>query len=141
VSALRFFVEGDPAPKGSLKAIARKTRKGVRAIVLNDNSRTKPWSQTVAIAARQAMAGRALMTGPVQVHLTFYLARPKSVKRETPCVKPDVDKLQRAVFDALTGEVWNDDGQVVSVVGKKEYADGGMKAGVNINVFDLERQP
>jgi Holliday junction resolvase RusA-like endonuclease len=36
---------------------------------------------------------------------------------------PDLDKLIRAILDALTGVVWRDDGQVVDIVASKVYAD------------------
>jgi Holliday junction resolvase RusA-like endonuclease len=63
-------------------------------------------------------------TGPVQLRVTFYMHRGKTVKREMPSVPPDLDKLVRGVGDALTyGEAWGDDSQVVSMVVEKVYAD------------------
>lgn len=56
--------------------------------------------------------------------MTFYLVRPKSVplSRVYPSVKPDGDKLERAVFDALTiARVWRDDGRCVDGHWRKRY--------------------
>jgi Holliday junction resolvase RusA-like endonuclease len=38
-------------------------------------------------------------------------------------VRPDVDKWLRQVLDALTGAVYRDDGQVVTVAASKVFAD------------------
>jgi Holliday junction resolvase RusA-like endonuclease len=48
-------------------------------------------------------------------------------------VRPDADKLIRAVLDALTGKVWRDDCQVAELLIRKRYADDG-KEGVMIKL-------
>lgn len=55
-----------------------------------------------------------------------------------PVTKPDVDKLARAVLDALTGHAFRDDSQVVDLHVVKAYSDTPEAAGTLINVFDLE---
>ena len=50
---------------------------------------------------------------------------------------PDLDKLERAVLDALTAVVWVDDSQVAEVDKRKVYADD-MPPGVNVTVAVLE---
>lgn len=132
---ISFTVEGVPAPKGSMRAF--KTRRG-KVAVTHDNERTRPWGQLVAWSARRAMERRMPVSGPVAVCVAFYLPRPKSVKRPWPCVKPDVDKLQRALLDAMTSIVWVDDGQVVSVRAVKHYADGGNRPRAVVSVDELE---
>ena len=63
-----------------------------------------------------------ILIGAVKINLIFYLRRPKSVKNRTyPHVHPDLDKLIRAVLDAITGVLIKDDGQVVSIMSKKLY--------------------
>lgn len=49
--------------------------------------------------------------------------------------KPDLDKLVRAVQDALTGIIYKDDGQVCRLTANKNYA---AHEGVRIFVTDLE---
>lgn len=49
------------------------------------------------------------------------LARP-IVRSSNAESAPDVDKLLRACFDALSGVVWKDDAQVTDVVGRKRFA-------------------
>ena len=58
--------------------------------------------------------------------LAFYFSRPKSVsykKRPDHTVKPDIDKLIRAVLDALTGIFYADDAQVDELYVTKMYGD------------------
>lgn len=128
---IEFIAHGIPAPKGSLKAFVR----GGKAIVTNDNAKTKPWAMTVAYAASEAMRdGPAFIVGPVHVSLAFVLPRPLAHRRRDGSVrpsaglwsskKPDLDKLVRCVLDALTAAgVWLDDGQVSRMLVEKLYGD------------------
>jgi len=73
------------------------------------------------------------MLGAIAVVIEFYLHKPKSVKREKPTVKPDLDKMVRSVLDALTSaHVWNDDAQVLTLVAHKMYADEDHPEGATI---------
>ena len=75
------------------------------------------------------------LIGPVRVSLVFFIERPKSVKREHPSVRPDIDKLARAVLDGLTtAGVYSDDSQVVDLTASKVY---GVPAGVAVQVSPL----
>jgi Holliday junction resolvase RusA-like endonuclease len=74
------------------------------------------------------------LDGAVQLDLTFVLVKPKTVKRIYPFVRPDLDKLCRAVLDALTGIAYKDDQQVVTLNANKTY---GERAGVFILLTEL----
>lgn len=124
-STITFTAYGIPAPQGSMKAFMRPGMK--HPVVTGDNARTRPWRQAIVDASREVMAGRTPIEGPVGVVATFYLPRPKSApKRITqPAKLPDLDKLVRALFDALTAAgVWRDDAQVVRVDALKAFAGG-----------------
>jgi crossover junction endodeoxyribonuclease RusA len=111
---IAFTAFGVPAPQGSTKAFMRP---GMRhPVVTADCSRTKPWRQAIVDASREVMAGCPPFEGPVEVRVVFYLPRPKSApKRITePAKLPDLDKLVRALFDAL----------VVAVDARKAFAGG-----------------
>lgn len=60
----------------------------------------------------------------MRIWAEFNFVRPKSSKRDYPSVKPDLDKLERALLDGLTdsGVIW-DDALVVSMTASKRYAD------------------
>lgn len=128
-----FTVHGEPVPQGS-KTVGRS--KAGAAFVREDNPATAPWRATVAAAATEAMGnlGRAPISGPVRLEVVFVFARPRShfgtgrnagrLKPSAPhyaAKLPDVDKLVRAVGDALTGRVLVDDSRVVELVASKHY--------------------
>ncbi len=127
------FVRGIPAPQGSKRAFI----KGDRAVVVDANPKTlKDWRAAVAGRLQSEWHG-APMDGALSVELNFALLRPKSVsekRRPHPTVMPDLDKLVRAVLDALTGIVIVDDARVVELHATKEYSD---EAGVSIFVRPL----
>jgi len=83
----------------------------------------------VANEAQRALENRPWVSDALsayEVAVEFVMARPPSVpqhKRMRPAVKPDVDKLVRAINDALTGIMFKDDAQVVSMSVSKEYDD------------------
>ena len=67
-------------------------------------------------------ADREPLDGPVEVEIVFVFERPKSVKRDWMTVKPDIDKLVRAIFDAVSDAgVWFGDQQVVRLICQKRY--------------------
>jgi|FreactTroBogLake_1042271.scaffolds.fasta_scaffold03119_7 crossover junction endodeoxyribonuclease RusA len=113
-----FFVPGQPVPQGSLKFINGRAIHA-RAVDL------ATWRADIARAAE----GTTKHEGPVSVGLTFTMKRGKTVKRQWPHVRPDLDKLIRAVLDGLTGVAYNDDEQVCCISALKEYGD---KQGVYI---------
>ena len=120
---LEFDVQGIPAPKGSTRSFRNKKTGGT--VTTGDNPNTKPWQLAVGWCAKDAMCGAPLMGGPVSVGVVFRMPRPKghyrkdlSLRPSAPAhhtVKPDLDKLLRAVFDALKHVAWLDDSQVVSL--------------------------
>jgi crossover junction endodeoxyribonuclease RusA len=123
---IRFEVYGTPVPQGSMKAFMPKGRRF--PIVTADNAKTKPWRQAIIDAVRRDGAPDPTpFDGPVALDVLFYLPRPKSAPKAIvrPAKKPDLDKLVRAVCDALTAAgVWRDDSQVVSVHAGKVFAGG-----------------
>lgn len=130
---LSLAVGGDPKPQGSKKAFVVKGR----AVMIDDNKPAlKKWRDAVAKAARAALSVAEIhepAKGALAVAIEFRFVRPKSVRRELPHVQPDIDKLQRAVLDALTtAGVWKDDGQVTTISARKIY---GPKPGARVSVY------
>src|SRR5881392_2089938 len=98
-----LFIPGTPAPQGSKRHIGHGR-------MLESSAAVGPWRERVALAVHQQ--GWPLLAGPVAVDLTFVMPRPKSApKRSTPPAirRPDLDKLERAILDALTGIAFADD--------------------------------
>jgi len=136
VSSVYFHVVGVPAPKGSTRAFVIKGR----AVTTESNPHTRPWAALVKDAARQD--GPIPFPRGTAVHLgvVFVLPRPVSLPKKvtTHTKKPDLDKLARAVKDALTGVVWSDDSQVVSMALTKRYAVTAEQPGAGVRVMRYE---
>lgn len=121
-----FFTRGRPVPQGSLKFIHGRPIH-VRAADL------AVWRADIARNAQ--MEGYVPVQGAVKVTCSFVFHIPKSVKNRTlPWVKPDLDKLVRAVLDGLTGVAYEDDSQVVILQARKTY---GAIEGVWIEIEQL----
>lgn len=122
---VKFTVFGCPRPQGSMRAFRHKTTGAI--VNIPDNTKTRPWKQEIAETALTVAGNQELRlrnAAGLYARLTFYFARPKSVpekKRRDMTVKPDVDKLVRAVFDALKGVLYRDDALIVSVMAEKVY--------------------
>ena len=144
MESFSFFVPGEPITEGSTRAFAS----GQRVVVTHDRGRElDQWRIKVAHAAERAArkAGwEPRYDGPVEVATAFLLPRPKSAKgRVFPHVKPDLDKLQRAVGDALAPYkrpgVLRDDSRIVAWRASKDYADG-YKPGVLVYVSRVDEE-
>ena len=128
--SVRFAVAGKPEPKGSSRAV--KSRSTGRPVLLMGSDkasarRLKSWATAVGWAARAAWTGPAI-AGPV--YLSAHFVVPGKATRP-----PDLDKLQRTVLDAMTGIVYVDDAQVVSVEASKDSTDDRRgKIGVTIEI-------
>lgn len=135
VTYLAFTVPGVPIAQGSKRFV------GNGRMVESANA-LKPWRAEVMAAAIEAAdanadwcAGTGRATYCAKLRFTF--KRPKSHYRVTgalmpsapddPSVKPDLDKLIRAVFDALTQSgVIGDDSQIVKLLAVKTYGTPGL---------------
>ncbi|CRK59052.1 Phage Holliday junction resolvase [Alloactinosynnema sp. L-07] len=134
---LRVFVPGRPAPQGSKRAIVHK--QSGKAITMESSKAVKPWRADV----RQALvddAGQPVVriAGAIVVTLEFVLPRPKYLARKAtpPHTKaPDVDKLVRSTFDAITSAgVWADDACAVRIDASKRYAENDEATGCHIHL-------
>lgn len=101
-------------------------------------SDVKPWRRAIADAVFRAWVATGderPFTEPVIVWATFYLPRPKSVKRLLPSVPPDLDKLCRALGDGLSidSQALADDSLIVQWHVSKVYADE-HDAGVRVAI-------
>ncbi len=86
------------------------------------------WRRLVADVA-QRYAPPEIWRGPIRIDLHFGLPKPKSApkrRRVWPDRRPDLDKLTRAVLDALTHIVFSDDSQIVELSASKDYGPPGV---------------
>ena len=116
-----MWVPGEPKTKGSWIPI--QTSSGIKFRPATKGA--SKWYKDAARAIGEQWDHEKL-EGPVKVRFLFLLPRKKTVKRKFPISKfdGDVDKLVRAILDAMTGIVYNDDSQVCDSSEQKRYADG-----------------
>ncbi len=124
---LTFTVPGQPQGKGRAKIV--KIGGFSR---MATPQKTVAYEGLVAHAATEAMAGRALMDGPVSASVAIDCQVPASWSGKKqraaldgnlmPTTKPDADNVVKAIFDGLNGVAWRDDVQVVDLRVRKRYA-------------------
>jgi Holliday junction resolvase RusA-like endonuclease len=143
---VEFAVYGAPEPRGSKqpfviykdrknKVPARRPDGSIVITTTDDNPQSKAWMNKVAAHGRQRYTVPPVEGAALNVGCTFFVARPgghygtgrnaRMVKDSAPArpsVRPDIDKLARGTLDALTGIVWKDDGQIVSLSLDERYA-------------------
>jgi len=131
---LNFFAEGIPRPQGSKRYLGNG-----RFVEASD---VKPWRAAIANAVFTEWVRTGddqAFDGPVKVTAVFYMPKPKTVKRLFPSVAPDLDKLQRALGDALSVDckALADDSLIVEWSSFKVYPAPGEPTGVRVNVTAL----
>jgi crossover junction endodeoxyribonuclease RusA len=143
---LSFTVFGVAQSKGNHSAYQGKGMKF--PIITETNRNVASWQQLVAEAASHALQQRPitdqrLLCAGVRVSVAFYLPRPKKFQKRDVfvphCTKPDVDRLCRAVIDALTQVVFEDDRQVTELFAWKFYAEIGAPARIDVMVEPVPR--
>jgi len=132
-----FTIPGIPRPQGSAATIISRT-----------NGKPFLKKSALEVAHRESMAASlratwrnsrhsAPLDGPVTVRVTFTFVRPKShyvgknmagaIRADKPAAHiqaPDLDKLCRLVFDALTyAGVWGDDSQADCLIASKVWGE------------------
>ena len=81
---------------------------------------TKDYEEEVAWNYKDQTDGYVFQ-GPVSVTMLFTFIKPKTVKREYPTVRPDLDNVIKSVMDGLNGIAWKDDAQVCRLIAEKQY--------------------
>lgn len=145
-------VNGLPAPQGSKRHVGN-------GVMVESSAAVKPWREAIRAEVQRVVFplrpaednSRRIASGPVIVTVTFWLPRPRghygtgrnagSLRPSAPARphrKPDLDKLARAVLDAVVmGGAVGDDSQVVTIAASKWYADH-MPPGCAVTIESLE---
>ena len=136
---IAFTVHGKPVGQGR----PRTTVRNGRAIIYKPET-SKRYEAEIAKEAKNAMGETKPFTGPVSLELSVYKAPPSGATKKQredmlkgeifPTTKPDLDNVIKAVADALTGVVWEDDKQVVMIDAAQYFAEEPL---VKIEVADI----
>jgi Holliday junction resolvase RusA-like endonuclease len=133
----QLFVPGEPRPQGSKKAFQRGAG---RIVLVEANKQLPAWREEMRKAFEMKMLELdSPFVTAVSVSLTFWLTRPKSVKREYATGTYDLDKLTRAVLDSLQDKVLTNDNLVVDLTARKNYADN-HESGVLVTVTPFDNE-
>lgn len=146
-----FEAIGIPVAQGSKKVM--RNRHTGNVVMFDSSKRHRPWRVLVSLVAQEAMLAGPIMQA-VNLAAVFKFPRPEKhyragkyahlLKDSAPCQHistPDLDKLVRCVCDSMTGIVWGDDSQVVSLDGThKMWVPHGENGGVGIVVTITEQQ-
>jgi crossover junction endodeoxyribonuclease RusA len=133
----QLFVAGDPRPQGSKKAFNR----GGRIVLVEANKDLPAWREHMKKAFElKFMELDSRFETAISVSLTFWLKRPKSVKRQYAIGTYDIDKLTRSCLDSLqsAGVIANDN-LVVDLVVRKNY-DDLHESGVLVTVTPFDNK-
>ncbi|MHC6175440.1 RusA family crossover junction endodeoxyribonuclease [Glutamicibacter sp. X7] len=125
---ISFFVEGIPAPQGSKRHVG-----GGRMI--ESSAKVRPWREAVAAEAQRiAQKLDQPLDGHLRLIVRFELPAPKRSRfGSRPAGPPDLDKLIRAVDDALTmSGLIVDDARIVTISASKHWATDSPGASVTI---------
>jgi len=141
---INILVSGLPAAQGSKDAIPFRKADGSLGVRVKDREtvaeKISNWRTDVITAARQVIAIHrdagwwpGPLDGPLNAVIMFTVPLVKLPRRvrvdgelreaiHRPYRRPDLDKMLRATFDALTAAgVWLDDAQVVRLTAGKGY--------------------
>lgn len=129
-----FVVYGDAVPQGSM------SNYGHGRVTHSKREKLMDWRRTIQVALQ--MKGHsfkdALVKGPVAIRALFYATRPTSTSKKAVYKRtaPDLDKLCRALGDALEGTVLQNDSIVVLWHAAKLYTDGASR--LEVEIWELE---
>jgi len=117
-------------------------------ILVESSKAVRPWRQDVKHAALACIPPDWDPSLPMALSIVFRFKRPathigkRGLKPSSPqhCTSArsgDLDKLQRATFDALSGVAFDDDRQVVTVAASKRYCVGDEPQGALITITPI----
>lgn len=124
---LSFHTPGEPAAQGSKRHVGNGR-------MIEMSKKLPAWREAIKTTAAHAHQGHPPIDVPVHVTVRFYMPRPKKPRFPTPAVAPDLDKLCRAVGDALEQSgVLQNDSRITHWSASKHYAgDDGPGAHITI---------
>ena len=133
---LDLYVEGEPRAQGSMKHVGNGR-------MVHDPKMVK-WRDCVADCLKVAVGTFygpwEPFDAPVEVHVKFWLPRPKKPRLENAATALDLDKLQRCIGDALEQSgVLANDARIVKWVNPEkdwthDFPGDGNVPGVRIKV-------
>ncbi len=145
---ITFRVYGAPAPQGSKTLVPRKGRRRAhklqhvreidRVRMKESSKQLKHWRPHVRLVAQLTanVAKWEPWCGPVELTVVIFRTAPQRPSWKARCglpdVMPDADKLARAIGDALSGVLYDDDRRIVDLLVYKRFGDPGALIRVRV---------
>ena len=123
---VQAWVPGRPVTQGSMRHVGAGR-------MAHDNAGLKPWREAVGWAVRLAMGLQTPHRGPVALQLQFQY-RQRRVNDW-----PDLDKLSRAVLDALVGVGYEDDHLVEQLWAARVVVGNPFDEGLLLQLWPLDQ--
>jgi len=115
------------------KAVSKKRHRMTKRGHTYTPADTVSYEGMVKVLAYNAMEHREVLTGPIDMRVTVYLAPPKSWSKRRhdlalddciiPTKKPDLSNVAKSIEDAMNGVVYRDDSQITQLTVSKWYSD------------------
>lgn len=140
----------DTEPKAQKRA--RATGRGKFIRFYDPSSGDK--AEYIRLIGEQLPDDFEVFTGPLIVHVTYYMSRPKShlgtgknsnkLKASAPfrhIKKPDIDNLDKLLLDSMNGFIYKDDAQIIELKSNKKYSinyDYGRTGYVHVDIQEVK---
>jgi Holliday junction resolvase RusA-like endonuclease len=126
MNRIAFFIPGIPKPK-------QRARKGKNNVHYTPEQ-TETWESILYSRALEHKPEKP-WNRPVRVNVDFVLLSPlKPLFPGFAATKPDMDNLEKSLFDALEGVFYTNDSRIVAKSVTKGYGD---VPGVKVELFKL----
>jgi len=140
IDCVSFIVAGVPVPQGSSRAFMVKGR----PIITSSNKNLAVWRQRIASEAQRINAESGFYREgkfAYEVIADFYFPRTKSMGRKLlrHTVRPDLDKVQRAVGDGITGILIADDATIDRWSVSKNYLPPDPLQGPRVEISVIRK--
>jgi len=138
--SVSFIVAGIPIPQGSSRAFVVKGR----AVITSSNKNLAQWRQRIATEAQRVNVESGFYRDgkfAYTVIADFYFPRTKSMGKKLlrHMVRPDLDKIQRAVGDGITGILITDDSEICRWSVTKSYLPPDPLQGPRVEITVIRK--
>lgn len=130
MSEIKLVIHGTPRGKGRPRFSRRTGHAYTPEATVSAEQR---------VTAEWIAAGRHELAGPLELRVAAVMARPKhhwrldgslgkrGIEAAWPCKRPDLDNVIKLALDALNGQAFADDCQVVRFDAVKRWANPGER--------------
>jgi len=117
---IRITIVGEPHPRQSVRSALAPSGKIIH--YQPSNTPAARWKDKIRATCLQHKPDKLLL-GAIGAVVNFYLSTPKKKRHQSPIGKPDLDNLEKPLWDAMQGVFFQDDAQIIEKTITKVYSD------------------